>query len=87
MTSKLAISIYLKRFRLTRKLENFGCLEMSKQFIVSIILLNVAVAAIAVRLAVITALVVIIAAINHAQYFEKRDHPIKSRHMGLSGFY
>ena len=53
---------------------------MSKQFIVSIILLNVAVAVTAVRPAVITALVVIIAVIQHALYFETRDHPIKSRH-------
>jgi len=62
---------------------------MSKQFIVSIILRNVAVAATAVRLAVITALVVIIAAIKHAPYFETRDHPIKSKDSkwGLSGFY
>ena len=69
--SKLAISIYLNPFRLTRKLENFGCLEMSKQFIVSIILHNVAVAAIAVRLAVITAHVVIIVVIKHAPSCEK----------------
>ena len=43
---------------------------MSKQFIVSIILRNVAVAATVVRLAVITAHVVITAAIKHALFCE-----------------
>jgi len=64
------ITIYLNPFRLTKKLENFGFSEMSKQFIVSIILHNVAVAATAVRLAVITAHVVITAAIKHALFCE-----------------
>ena len=73
------IAIPLNTFRLTKKLENFGFLEMSKPFIVSIILRNVAVAATVVRLAVITAHVVTIAAIKHAPYFETRDLPIKSR--------
>ena len=43
---------------------------MSKQFTVSIIPLNVAVAATAVKLAVITAHVVIIVAIKLAPYYE-----------------
>ena len=63
-------AIYLNLFRLTKKLENFGFLEMSKQFIVSIILRNVAVAATAVKLAVVTAHVVITAAIKHALFCE-----------------
>ena len=45
---------------------------MSKQFIVSIILLNVAVAATVVMLVVITAHVVIIVAIKHALSCESR---------------
>ena len=66
-------AIYLNPFRLIKKLENFGFLEMSKQFIVSIILRNVAVAAIAARLAAITAHVVIIVAIEHVQYCSTHD--------------
>ena len=64
------VAIYLNSFRLAKKLENFRFLEMSKQFIVSINLHNVPVAATAVRLAVITAHVVITAAIKHALFCE-----------------
>ena len=66
----LTIQIDLNPFRLIKWLENFGYLGTSKQFTVSIILLNVAVAVTAARLAVIIAHVVIIVAIKHALYCE-----------------
>ena len=67
-TGKPMIALNVNPFRSIKWLENFGCLETSKQFTVLIILRNVAVAATAVKLAVITAHVVIIVAIKHALY-------------------
>ena len=57
---------------LIKWLENFGCLEMSKKFTVTIILHNVAVAATVVMLVVIIAHAVIIVAIKHVQYCSTR---------------